>query len=339
MDGLQNLKPFAEIDDKLYHSDPVPDMITGCKASLSASLASILINKSPRHAWASHPRLNPNHQREEMAQFDFGSAAHALLIGKGAEIEIIDAADWRTKAAQELRTQAYKAGKTPILMHEYATALQMVQSAREQLALIDGCAKAFKEGVGEAVIAWEEKDINQENSIWCRSMMDWIEPRTEDGGIILYDYKTSGVDVNPYTVGGHLYNMQYEIPWAMYERGLEQVIGDCAGKVTLRFVVQEKKPPYLLQVVELDTAGKIIGRKKASYAIQLFRRCMSENNWPGWPTKIIEADMPAYMENKWLEREAHEEDLWAAGDDPFLMASPWMPKKVEKETIKLGEGG
>lgn len=333
MTGLEKLAPWSKMTEDEYHADPAPT------ASLSASMASTMINKSPRHGWTNHPRLNPSYERQEKGHLDFGSAAHAILIGKGALIEIIDAPDWRTKVAQSAREAAYAAGKTPLLLHEFATAMQMVNAAREQLAMIDDCGKAFKEGVGEAVMLWQELDANKENPIWCRSMMDWIEPRREDGHIVIYDYKTSGVDINPQTVGKHLYDMQYEIPWAMYERGLENVIGDCAGKVVFRFVVQEKKPPFLLQVVELDLAGRVIGRKKVSYAIQLWRRCLMENNWPGWPIKIIEADMPSYLESRWLEREAHEEELWASGEDPYMTASPWSPKEVVKEIIKLGEGG
>jgi hypothetical protein len=36
-----------------YHADPCPE------PSLSAHIAALLCARSPRHAWAAHPKLNP----------------------------------------------------------------------------------------------------------------------------------------------------------------------------------------------------------------------------------------------------------------------------------------
>lgn len=317
-----------------YHQDPCET------ASLSASMAKILLGKSPRHAWQNHPKLNPDWAKEEENKFDFGTVAHKLILGEGNEIAVLDYADFRTKASQEARDSARAKGHTPILLKDFATAKAMHEAAMVQLQGIDDCKDAFTgEGHAEAVLAWQEFDYQGQNPIWCRSKVDWLAPRRPTGHIVIYDYKSSGADVSPGGLSRQLFNMEYEIANAMYERGLESIMGDAAGKIVMRFVVQETEPPYLLHVAEIDNGGMMIGRKKVSYAIQLWRRCLMEGNWPGYPTRIVRADMPAYLESKWLERELMEEDGINAGHDPFLEASAWMPKAPLKEIIKLGEGG
>src|SRR6266571_488600 len=58
-----------------YHADPAPT------ASLSSSVASILLDQSPLHAWLAHPRLNHSYVREDAnSRFDLGSAAHMMLL-------------------------------------------------------------------------------------------------------------------------------------------------------------------------------------------------------------------------------------------------------------------
>src|SRR3990167_11354210 len=68
--------------------------------ALSASIAHLLIAKSALHAWYAHPRLNPNYQQTESAEFDYGRAAHAVLLeGDESRLHVIEADDWRKKDA------------------------------------------------------------------------------------------------------------------------------------------------------------------------------------------------------------------------------------------------
>jgi hypothetical protein len=318
-----------------YHGDPCPT------ASLSASLAKVMLNQSPRHAWLAHPKLNPDFETEEKTKFDFGTVAHMLLLGEGREVEVLNFDNFMTKAAKEARDTARAMGKTPILGKDFERAEAMHKAAIAQLAAIDDCHDAFTAGHGqaEATLAWEEFDIDGANPVWCRSKLDWKAEQRPTGHHIIYDYKTSGADVSPQGIARHLFDMQYEIPAAMYERGLEAIHGDAAGKIIMRFVVQETEAPYLLQVAEMDAGGMTIGRKKVSYAIQLWRRCLMENNFPGYPTRIVSAEMPAYLEDKWLRRELSEDDGLNAGDDPFMIASAWIPPTKSKHNPELLASG
>ena len=70
-----------------YHADPCE------RPSLSSSIAKILLEKTPRHAWTAHPRLNPDFAAKDESKFDLGTAVHELMLGKGVGYTIIKAAD------------------------------------------------------------------------------------------------------------------------------------------------------------------------------------------------------------------------------------------------------
>src|SRR3972149_6692059 len=84
--------------------------------SLSASVAPLLLTRSARHAWLAHPRLNPAWAPEATEQTDLGTLAHALLLEQDdSRLVVVEADDWRTKAARLARVQALAAGKPPLL--------------------------------------------------------------------------------------------------------------------------------------------------------------------------------------------------------------------------------
>ena len=100
-----------EIPADAYHADPT------IEPSLSASVANVILSHSPLHAWAKHPRLNPDFEPEEKPQFDLGSAAHNMVLRQNfwrEEIAVVEAQDWKTKAAKEARETARAAGRHPV---------------------------------------------------------------------------------------------------------------------------------------------------------------------------------------------------------------------------------
>src|SRR4051794_11565577 len=80
-----------------YFADPCS------QPSLTQSIAKLLIDRSPLHAWYSHPKLNPDFKPDDSTKFDVGNIAHKLLLGRGKDIEVLEFSDWRTKNAQLAR--------------------------------------------------------------------------------------------------------------------------------------------------------------------------------------------------------------------------------------------
>jgi len=229
------------IDEAAYHADP-------CVApSLSSSVAHILLERSPWHAWTAHPRLNPAFEPEDKTTFDLGRGAHAVMLGGPALIAVIDAPDWRTKDAKAARDAARAAGQTPILAHHMAEVDAMVRAGRSQIAAQSDQADsdAFMPVLGtpEQTLVWREGDS------WCRARLDW----KPNAGHIFHDYKTTGASAHPDAWVRTAYGMGADLQAGFYRRGIRAVLK--IEKPEFRFVVQENTPPYALCVIALTPAG------------------------------------------------------------------------------------
>jgi hypothetical protein len=269
-----------------YFQDPCPE------PSLTQSIAKVLLERSPMHAWTEHPRLNPHWEEDNDKKFDLGNVAHALMLGRGKDFEILPFLDYRTKAAQEARVAAHDAGKVAILQHQFEQASDMVASAVDQLASHED-SDAFDNGCPEVMIAW------QEGGIWCRSLVDFL---TDDLRNIT-DYKTKGVSVAPHVIGMHAANDGWHIQANFIYRGLNSLDPGGMGKRRFRFIAQETEPPYALTVMHIDDHWMLMGHKQVDIATATWRRCIKNDLWPGYPAKGIVPEFPGYKEKLWLDRE------------------------------------
>ncbi len=171
-----------------YHADPVPG------GSLSASGAKLLLPPSCPAKY----RYYADHGRPERRVFDLGKAAHRLLLGTGATLEVVqtidrktgersDARDYKTTSAQEHQAAIYAAGHTPLLRRELETAQAMADAA---LAHPEAGA-LFRPGSGlpERSAFW----FDERNGITRRARFDWL-PNPHPGRLILADYKGLALD-------------------------------------------------------------------------------------------------------------------------------------------------
>lgn len=317
---------YPDFDEAAYFADPCP------MPSLTQSIAKVLIDQSPAHARVKHPRLLSVAQieDEEDEKYDkvkaIGNAAHREMIGRGKDLEVADFDSWRGKDPQKFKTDAIAAGKTPVLAKHHGVACQMVDLAREQLAIV-GWHDAFNEGHGEVVLAWTEGE--GEDQIWLRTMIDWLptDLRTP------YDYKTTGMSLAPHGVGYQIDDAGWDIQAAMHERALAVLDPDGRGRRRFRFVGQENKRPFPILPVELSEHHLAIGRRKLAVAINLWRQCIKSGQWPGYPLQAITPDIPPARESRWIEREMAMIDagLWSI-DDPIMLGAP-----VERPSQQLVE--
>lgn len=290
---------YPDFPTDAYHADPCPG------ASLSSGVARTLLDCSPLHAWTAHPRLNPGWKPDERSLFDFGACAHAILLGKGRDIAVIDAEDWRTKAAKEEREEARLAGRTPILTKDYDRAQTMVAAAREQIAAIPPLAKAFgPAGQSEVVIA------GHEHGVWYRGMADRL--LIDGSDVTMVDYKTTSASAHPAAVSRRLFDAGHDFQAGFYRRLLAFVRPD-AHRFRFILMTQENEPPFALSAVELDHASWVLAEKRIMAALGLWKRCLETNRWPGYPAAIATAELPGFVENAWLEREVNDEQLHGLG--------------------------
>jgi PDDEXK-like domain of unknown function (DUF3799) len=291
-----------------YHADPAP------KPSLSSHVAAVLLDKSPRHAWLAHPRLNPNFINDNDPKFDLGRSAHLLMLEGAAPFEIIDAPNWKSEAARDERQAVARAGKIALLEHEWARVSAMVKSARAQLRQTDEAYNAFRDGEGERTLIW------QEGSIWCRARLDWLQRKRR----YIFDYKTTTGSSAPRAwVNRQLYDIGGDVQASFYLRGATKLLG---GDWQFRFVVQEQDPPYALSVVGLSPEQLDLAAIDVSYAIDAWTTCQRRQKWPGYSTRTYYGDAPAWKKYESEARITQAQLDRQAKVDPYrLSIQLWQP--------------
>ena len=302
-DGLET--GLYDLPEEDYHADPC------VQPSASRSFIKTLLNQSPRHAWQTHPRLNPAVIEEHKRAYDLGSAMHKLVLGSDAELAIIDAKDFRTKAAREAKEAAYAEGKIPVLVHESIEREAMKNACFAQLRNHPDAKEAFTLGKPEQTIIW------QHGEIYCRAMIDYLP----DGGNVVYDYKTTGQSAHADEFIKSIYNMGYDLQAAFYSMGLREVCG--MENVHFRFIVQETKPPYALNVIELAPAALELATARVKHGLDQFEWCMAKNCWPGYPGEVSYVDAPIWYERRFEDDKVRHEIAQEQGEDMKEIMLDW----------------
>jgi len=267
-----------------YHADPVPAW------SLSASGARRLLPPScpARYRW------ERDHPPEPTSAMDLGTAAHQLVLGAGAEMEVIDARDWRTKDARELRDKAHAAGRTPLLTHEWEQVEAMAAAIRAHpvaAALLDP-----ETGQPEQSLVWQD-DLT---GVWLRSRLDWL-PHPDGGRMIVTDYKTCrAADYDSLSRSMHGYGYHLQAAW--YLEAVRAL--DLAADPAFVLLAQEKEPPYLVVVAEPDPYALRVGSRLMRQAIDTFAACVEADHWPGYTDDVLSLSLPA-----WAARRHEDEGI------------------------------
>lgn len=268
-----------------YRSDSFDE-----RPSLSASIASILCARSPRHAWAAHPKLNPAAVRVEKDTFDLGTAAHQLLLEGDSSVEVVDAADWRTKAAKEQREEARANGRVALLAHQYADVCRMVDAVQAQLA--DHETSLFVDGKPEQTLVWDE------DGVLCRARADWL--RDDHSEIV--DLKTTSRSAHVRSFEKNLVGYGCDVQAAFYLRGLAAITGSQRW-ADWYWVVVESAAPFALSVVSPARDLLELGNRKVEFALSVWRECLETDVWPAYSSSLEWANAPEWEIARWLERE------------------------------------
>lgn len=264
---------------KEYLADPAP------LPSLNASTAHVLETRSAMHAAAQHPRITPELVREESSDFDLGTAYHAMLLEGAERFIVVDAGDWKTKAAQAKRDEIRKAGLIPILPHQRARLSAMHGAVLRALSNYPGNVVPFTHGMPEQTMLWQTRGV------WCRARPDWI---TGDGGHI-WDLKTTSASAHPLEWTRTLFNTGADIQAAFMEIGANVLI---ATDPEVHFVVVETHPPHGVAIVGLDPETREQAHLIANTAIDRWGECLTTNRWPGYTLRPAAIELPPWLKTK-----------------------------------------
>lgn len=269
--GVYDLMPEDE-----YHADPVPG------GSLSSTGARRLLPPGC-------PALFRYEQQHPVFKgyFDYGSAAHKMVLGTGPKIEIVDAGDWRTDKAKDARDAARAAGFVPLLAHEHAQ-VEAMAAAIQDHPVAGALFDPLSGGRAERSVFWYDREFG----VWCRCRPDWLAgQRTGSGRLIVVDYKTAehaDLDSIPKSVARYGYHQQH----AWYVDGVRAVGLD--DDPAFIFAFQEKRPPYLVTVVQLPFEDEQIGRERNRIALERYRDCRAAGDWPGYSDEIELVTLPPW---------------------------------------------
>ena len=275
---------YGGISDEVYHGD---------RGSLSSSGARRLLDTCP--AKFRHEQDTPRAPKKE---FDFGHAAHTLVLGVGAELreipEDILASNGAasTGRAKLFIANAHAEGAVPLKPDDY----RQVHEMADKLLDHPIAGPLFRsEGQPEQSLYYDDP----ETGIRLRARPDWM---TSPGGqLLIVDYKSTK-DANPAkfikSVADYGYHCQQ--PWyvdAVKALGLDD-------DPPFLFVAQEKTAPYCVSVTQLDYAAVELGRRRNRKAIDLYAQCVADNHWPSWDHDVYPISLPRWA----FTQEKNEDD-------------------------------
>lgn len=246
----------------------------GHRGSLSVTGAKLLL-KAP--ALFKYRQDNPEHRDV----FDFGKAAHAKVLGVGAEIAVHEYDTDKVKSPKA--TTAWKAEQAEarerdavlLLPEEYARICEMA-AALEQIPLVQ---ELMKDGRPEVSAFC----VDEETGVLRRSRFDILDD-------LIVDYKTAA-SAEPGAFARSAATYGYHLQHAWYE----QIALDLGFQVRgFLFVAQEKTAPYLTSVIELTADAVARGAELNQRALQIFRDCTEAGVWPGYSSDITSVDIPRW---------------------------------------------
>lgn len=261
---------YANIDDDVYHSD---------LDSLSSSGARALLSGTPEEF-----DYNRREPRDPKPAYDFGHAAHKMVLGIGSRLKMLDPkvdglkADG-TVAHSPASTAKWKAadakaraeGKLPIAranMEKAQTMAGQVFAHRVAAKLLSA-----SDGVAEHSIYWHD----DQTGVRRRIRPDYLSVNGFARPMCL-DYKTAR-SADPKHFQRAVLDWGYHCQQAYYEDGLAELgIENCG----FLFIVQAKDAPHSVSVCSIEPEIVELGRRQNRQALELFAKCTADDNWPGY---------------------------------------------------------
>jgi hypothetical protein len=257
-------------------------------ARLSPTIAKILVNRSPMHAWDAH-RLGGNHKAEPSEAQVRGLALEAILFGDEAKLIAVDAPDYRGRAAQEARDQAQAENRVPVLAHKLAGYQAIADSWYYELNRL---GIAFEAGRNQARLEWDRGDCP------CSGVLDHLILAPESATI--YDLKTCQ-DASPEACAKAISQHGYEIQHAAYVEAVETLYPATAGRVQMLFLFCEVERPYAVNIVQPAGTLRLVGRRKWEHAARTWAACLRDGLFPGYSAAVTRIEAKPWQMDQSLD--------------------------------------
>lgn len=243
------------------------------------STANTLLTLSPYHAWYFHPDLG-GHEKPGSAATKRGNVLDRMIFGVGPEIVVLDFGDYKSKAAQAARLEAEAAGKLPVLLEPYEKHRLFVEAVLHQLREEHGIE--FK-GESQVTLQWDAR----ENGVPCEGRLDHLLfQRLDPPRIMIWDLKTCR-DASEEAVARSIVKYGYHIQHAAYVEAASVL--NPKAIVEMEFLFAETEAPFLVRRTPLAGTMKSLGEYQWARACRIWKDCVENNSFPGYPVTRIEA--------------------------------------------------
>lgn len=258
---------YSQIDDVTYHAD---------LGSLSSSGARALLNGTPEEF-----DFNRRKPSDPNKNYDFGHAAHKMVLGIGSRLALLDpnvcghdakgnlakvpsaTGEWKAAAAK-----ARREGKLPIAKSDMEKAQTMAGKVFQHPI----AGHLLGKGQAEHSIYWHDDATGVRRRIRPDYLPEGLSRQ------LCIDYKTAD-SANPLAFQRAVATYGYHQQQAYYEDGLLELGFEDVGFL---FIVQSKTAPYSVSICQIEPEVVELGRRLNRVALELFERCTTSGRWPGY---------------------------------------------------------
>lgn len=143
-------------------------------------------------------------------------------------------------------------------------------------------AEIFSEGDSEVTLRWTD----EATGLRCKARADRWNRRKK----YMADLKTT-LDASERGFGRSVVNYGYDVTHAHYCEGAA-ACGEPLDDYLI--VAQEKFPPYLAVVYQLDSVAEARGYEIRQRGMDTMAACMASNTWPGYPRGVQPLALPGW---------------------------------------------
>lgn len=215
---------------------------------------------------------NPQEQSKEMLE---GSAFHKIVLEPDTfdkEFIISPTFDRRTKEgklAYNHFCELVQSGISVITQEQY----DMIEGMRESVLKNPYARKLINGNIEQSMYF-----VDDMTNVQCKVRPDvW---RKVGDRIVIIDLKSTKSAI-PNEFAKDVVKFHYDLQAYMYSYGVSKVIGVPIENVDFCFIAVEKKPPYLVNVMQADKYVLQKGEADFREYIGTYKECLDSSNWYG----------------------------------------------------------
>jgi hypothetical protein len=283
------------LSHEAYHED---------RTAMSSSMLRTIVKQSPKHLIQSLAGVldEEEEQQDEKKHYKFGRIAHAALLEPArflSSYAIMPEFTGLTKEGKissqsgEARDKkkAWLKKQPPETMIVTSEEYEMLMGSVESILSHETARNLLKNGRAE-VTGYFRDPIT---GLKCKIRPDFLTPDPDNPNLLhVVDFKTSR-DSSMGLFSKAMNDYMYHVQLAFYCYGVKQITGQ--DPVSATFIVCEKKAPYDASVYILEEADVQVGLQWVTFGLQVYKRCLELNRYPGRQTEAQIIRLPKYSKD------------------------------------------